>query len=102
MLIHRASRGVLWEISTFQGNRQCWRRGLRLRDFPELDPKEWWELDDRTALARRCRIFYPNFLPITKGGRLVNIKPTGPCHGSDDIDTIVDSASDEAREGARA
>ena len=100
MLIHRASRGVLWEISTFQGNRQCWRRGLRLRDFPELDPKEWWELDDRTALARRCRIFYPNFLPITKGGRLVNIKPTGPGYdGLDDIHT-TDSAPDGAREGA--
>ena len=31
MLIHKASRGVLWEISSFRDGRQCWRRGLRLR-----------------------------------------------------------------------
>ena len=99
MLTHRAPGGVLWEISSSGDGRQCWRRGLRLVDFPELDPKEWWELDDQTALARRCRIFYPNFLPITKGGRLVNIKPTGPCYSLDDIQ-ITDSAPDEAREGA--
>ena len=54
MLIHKATLGVLWEVSSFRKDQQCWRRGLRLKDFPDLDPLEWWEVDDRTSLARRA------------------------------------------------
>ena len=77
MLIHKATLGVLWEVSSFRKDRQCWRRGLRLKDFPDLDPLEWWEVDDRTSLARRCRMYYPDFLPVSDGDRLINIIPAG-------------------------
>ena len=77
MLIHKATLGVLWEVSSFQKDQQCWRRGLRLKDFPDLDPLEWWEVDDRTSLARRCRMYYPDFLPVSDGDRLINIIPVG-------------------------
>ena len=77
MLIHRSSCGVLWEISVFKGNQQSWKRGLRLEDFSDLDPAEWWEVDDRTSLARRCRIYYPNFQPVADGDRLIDIVPAG-------------------------
>ena len=77
MLIHKASLGVLWEVSSFRGKQQCWRRGLRPKDFPDLDPSEWWEVDDRTSLARRCRMYYPDFLPVSDGDRLINIIPAG-------------------------
>ena len=77
MLIHKATPGVLWEVSSFRKDQQCWRRGLRLKDFPDLDPLEWWEVDDRTSLARRCRMYYPDFLPVSDGDRLINIVPAG-------------------------
>ena len=38
---------------------------------------EWWEVDDRTSLARRCRMYYPDFLPVSDGDRLINIIPAG-------------------------
>ena len=77
MLIHKVTLGVLWEVSSFPKDQQCWRRGLRLKDFPDLDPLEWWEVDDRTSLARRCRMYYPDFLPVSDGDRLINIIPAG-------------------------
>lgn len=88
MLIHRSTCSVLWEISIFRGNQQCWKKGLRIKDFPELDPSDWWELDDRTSLARRCKIYYPDFLPVLDGDRLIDIVPIGKVSSQSNIQPI--------------
>ena len=77
MLIHKATLGVLWEVSSFRKDQEGWRGGLRVKEFPDRDPLEWWEVDDRTSLARRCRMYYPDFLPVSDGDRLINIVPAG-------------------------
>ena len=58
LLVHKKSRGIL--------------RGPRLP--PGLKPEEWWQVRERTSLARRILRDYPCFDPvINQDGALLDI-----------------------------
>lgn len=77
MLIHKTSHGVLFEIATLNDNEDIeYRRNLRLEDFPNLNPSEWWELQDNSILGKMACRYYPEFDVVELDGQLCDIKHT--------------------------
>ncbi len=78
MLIHKKTLGVLqwyWDgvsYLTFEHHK-------RPRMFPvtleshRLSPREWWQVPNGTALARKIALHYPFFDPVVAGDELVDI-----------------------------
>ena len=80
MLIHKETLGVLefapWD-GTFRKEFDVWvpvQRPATLAGLG-LDPAEWWEVENRSALAVRVKICYPWFDPVVIDGELVDITP---------------------------
>lgn len=65
MLVHKKTMGVLdylWsgEYRTGPGGvRMPLERPARLKDLPELDPADWWEVPSGSPLAKKIRQYYP-------------------------------------------
>lgn len=74
MLVHKASKGVLAEI-TVSGHGGVWIRkvNLKLSMFPELNPSDWFEVPDHSALGKKCKMYYPYMVMIVKEGKLVDV-----------------------------
>ena len=76
MLVHKQTLGVLeaapWDGSfrTFNGARIPVLRRVAPKELG-LDPAEWWEVPDRSALARVIHTCWPWFDPIVTDGELV-------------------------------
>lgn len=94
MLIHKASRGVLAEI-TVPGPNGVWRqvRNLKLSMFPELDPAEWFEVRDNSAIAIKSRMHYPNIRLIEVDGQLVDVEHVPPV--DENIEEVTEYDSQE-------
>lgn len=81
MLVHKETLGVVqwcWDGESyivFDGKPRPKMEQVTLRNRPELDPEEWWEIPNDTPLARRIALFYPFFDPVVVDGELVNIAP---------------------------
>ena len=81
MLIHKQTMGVLDYIwtghyrDTPDGGRIPVMRQVRLTDFPELNPDEWWELPENHPLAMRILRQYPWLTPVVGAeGELLDVK----------------------------
>lgn len=84
MLIHKRTLGVLeyapWDgaFRTFDGVRVPVLRSAKL-DRLGLDPAEWWEVPNGSALALVIRHCYPFFSPVVgEDGGLLNVEPWPP------------------------
>ena len=83
MLVHKQTLGVLetapWDGSfrTVNGERTPVLRRAAL-DRLELDPAEWWEVPDGSALARAIRLCWPWFDPVVAEGELVGAERWPP------------------------
>ena len=84
MLIHKATMGVLeyiWhgEYRTVQskpGNpvRVPVMNRVTPADIPDYDPKEWWQVQDGSPLARKIHRNYPYLTPIVgENGELLDV-----------------------------
>lgn len=80
MLVHKSTMGVLDLIWT--GKYQRGADGTltplltraSLERLPELDPADWWEVPDGTALAKRISLHYPNLAPVVgEDGGLLDV-----------------------------
>lgn len=80
VLVHKETLGVVqwyWDGESylvFDGKSRPKMERVTLKNH-DLDPEEWWEVCDDTALARRIAIFYPFFDPVVVDDELVNIAP---------------------------
>lgn len=76
MLIHKKSRGIICTIpvvcNDILSEVNATVDNLIALGF-ELDINDWWIVRDGSPLARRIRACYPDFLPITESGELVDI-----------------------------
>lgn len=83
MLVHKQTLGVLetapWDGSfrTFNGVKIPVLRRATLNRL-ELDPAEWWEVPDGSALARAIRLCWPWFDPVVLDGELVGVERWPP------------------------
>lgn len=80
MLVHKKTMGVLdylWygEYRTDPGGvRMPLERPARLKDLPELDPADWWEVPAGGPLAKKIRLYYPWIEPeVGPKGELVGV-----------------------------
>ena len=81
MLVHKKTMGVLdylWsgEYRTGPGGvRMPLERPARLKDLPELDPEDWWEVPEGSALARKIKLHYPWIeAEVGPSGELLGVK----------------------------
>lgn len=80
MLVHKRTLGVLHSIGIYDIGKKIVipRTPLYLKDFPDFNPEEWWEIRDSSYLGNKILNCYPFFIPVEKNGRLVNVKPYLP------------------------
>ena len=65
MLVHKRTMGVLEYL--WAGEHRAGPDGVlvpvekpvSLKDLPELNPEDWWEVPSGSALAKKIRLYYP-------------------------------------------
>ena len=82
MLVHKGTLGVLeqvWRGAYRQGpdgRREPAYHAVTLSDYPDVDPEDWWEIPNQSALARKLRRYAPWAEAITgPDGALIDIQP---------------------------
>lgn len=79
MLVHKKTLGVLqwyWDgvsMVTYDGVTMPKMEPVTLTTH-ELDPNEWWQVPNGTALARKIALCYPFFDPVVQEGELVGVQ----------------------------
>ena len=70
MLIHKNTLGVLTQVWNNDGTRLV---RATLKTVPYIDPDEWWEVNEHSAIGKTALMFYPFLIAEVKDGNLVGL-----------------------------
>lgn len=66
MLVHKKTGGILYEKEEITASGGViYTFNITFKDYPELSREDWWQIEDNSSLARKIKLCYPFFTPVT-------------------------------------
>lgn len=94
MLIHKSTLGVLTEVWNSEGTRLV---PATLKTTPYIDPDEWWEVSEHSAIGKTALTFYPFLIAEVKDGELVGLLKPEKTSSKEMNELIRETQKDEAK-----